>query len=241
MSTPCPHCGLRYWPASTHDSAWCLKTQMTKTPMSQRHPAPDASEAAAPTEHFASIIWEPMEQTGPNTWVRRGSSPGASRPGSPDTSDTPRHALHMPAGLHADTRYLVKRFAEALAHKLYDAEKKYGYDNGWSGSAWEGECRERLYEHVQKGDPLDVANYCAFMWHHGWSTKANVSATTPTAIEQDAARYRWLRDRSVPPHNFYIAVPDEFHDTRYTPQEVDAAIDAAISSSAPPTEGGNGN
>lgn len=48
------------------------------------------------------------------------------------------------------------------------------------------------------------------------------------ALKKDAARYRWLRDLSVPPHNFYIAVPDEFHGVRYTPHEVDAAIDAAL-------------
>lgn len=45
---------------------------------------------------------------------------------------------------------------------------------------------------------------------------------------QDAARYRWLRDTSVPPHNFYLSVPDEFKDERYSPREVDAAIDAAL-------------
>lgn len=44
----------------------------------------------------------------------------------------------------------------------------------------------------------------------------------------DAERYRWLRDVSVPPHNFYISVPDEFHGVRYTPAEVDAYIDAAL-------------
>lgn len=59
------------------------------------------------------------------------------------------------------------------------------------------------------------------------------------AAERDAGRYRWLRDDSVPPHNFYISVPDEFKDERYTPQQVDAAIDAAITALA--TKGaGNG-
>ena len=47
------------------------------------------------------------------------------------------------------------------------------------------------------------------------------------ADASDAARYRWLRDVSVPPHNFYLSVPDEFKDERYTSREVDAAIDAA--------------
>lgn len=57
------------------------------------------------------------------------------------------------------------------------------------------------------------------------------------AIEQDAARYRWLRDVSVPPHNFYLSVPDEFKEDRYTPQQVDAAIDAALSPLAQKTDG----
>ena len=43
----------------------------------------------------------------------------------------------------------------------------------------------------------------------------------------DAERYRWLRDFSVPPHNFYLSVPVEFDGVRYTPDEVDSAIDAA--------------
>ena len=47
-------------------------------------------------------------------------------------------------------------------------------------------------------------------------------------LENDAARYRWLRDISVPPHNFYISVPDEFAVVRYAPTEVDAYIDAAM-------------
>lgn len=46
--------------------------------------------------------------------------------------------------------------------------------------------------------------------------------------QADAARYRWLRDHSCPPHNFYISVPDEFHGVHYTPSEVDEYIDAAI-------------
>ena len=46
--------------------------------------------------------------------------------------------------------------------------------------------------------------------------------------EKDAARYRWLRDKSVPPHNFYISVPVEFHGVRYTRHEVDSYIDEAM-------------
>jgi hypothetical protein len=47
------------------------------------------------------------------------------------------------------------------------------------------------------------------------------------SLNKDAGRYRWLRDKSVPPHQFYISVPIEFKDEKFTPQDVDAAIDAA--------------
>ncbi len=46
-------------------------------------------------------------------------------------------------------------------------------------------------------------------------------------LREDAARYHWLRDDSCPPHNFYIAVPDEFHGVKYAACEVDAYIDEA--------------
>ena len=45
--------------------------------------------------------------------------------------------------------------------------------------------------------------------------------------QADAERYRWLRDHSCPPHQFYISVPDEFHAVRFTRNEVDAYIDDA--------------
>lgn len=76
----------------------------------------------------------------------------------------------VPKGLHPTTRALVQEFANALATKLKSAEEKYGYSNGWATQDWEVECRRHLYEHIDKGDPLDVAAYCAFMWRRGWST-----------------------------------------------------------------------
>ncbi len=82
-----------------------------------------------------------------------------------------RLGIDMPAELHPTTKQLVLRFAQGTRREAAQAELKYGYDDSWTGSAWEGECRRRLYEHLEKGDPRDVANYCAFMWHHGWNTK----------------------------------------------------------------------
>jgi hypothetical protein len=99
----------------------------------------------------------------------------------------------MPEGLHPDTADLVHRFAFALAEKLAAAEKKYGYSNGWASADWLDECREHLRKHVDKGDPRDVAAYCAFLWHHGASTalaRRDVQAE-PVAIPADEANAQW--------------------------------------------------
>jgi hypothetical protein len=72
--------------------------------------------------------------------------------------------------LHPNTGVLVVRFAAALAEKLAAAEAKYNYSDDWANDDWQEICRDHLQEHITKGDPRDVAAYCAFMWHHGWST-----------------------------------------------------------------------
>jgi hypothetical protein len=73
--------------------------------------------------------------------------------------------------LHPATDDLVDRFALALKAKLFAAEVKYGYSDGWRSPDWMDECRAKLMEHVAKGDPRDVAAYCAFLWHHSEPTK----------------------------------------------------------------------
>lgn len=120
--------------------------------------------------------------------------------------------------LHSRTADLVDRFAAALKEKLADAERKYGYSDGWAEPDWMQECRAELLGHIAKGDPRDVAAYCAFLWHHGESTAGasqEPRKPQPLTDEQphhkgctcerygcrfarddarDAARYRWLKD-----------------------------------------------
>lgn len=81
--------------------------------------------------------------------------------------------LSAPAneGLHPDTYNLVKEFSQALADKLLANQRKYGYQNEWLVNDWEEECRSSMMQHIEKGDPRDVAIYAAFMWARGWSTK----------------------------------------------------------------------
>ncbi|WP_418611505.1 hypothetical protein AB4W76_17195 [Klebsiella pasteurii] len=76
----------------------------------------------------------------------------------------------VPEGLNPETTDLVLRFASALDDKLYKAEQKYGRSTDWMKDDWYDDCLQSLWEHIEKGDPLDVAAYCAFMWYHGWVT-----------------------------------------------------------------------
>lgn len=79
--------------------------------------------------------------------------------------------IFIPDELHHDTAALVGGFATALAEKLRAAEVKYGYSNLWADKGWMDECRAKLIQHVHKGDPRDVAAYCAFLWHHNERTE----------------------------------------------------------------------
>lgn len=63
---------------------------------------------------------------------------------------------------------LVFRFANALREKMAEARAKGR--SGWQSPDWMDECRVMLREHVEKGDPRDVAILTAFLWHHGETT-----------------------------------------------------------------------
>jgi len=80
--------------------------------------------------------------------------------------------LSQHADLHPATADLIDRFTAALRDKLLAAQRKYGYADNWQREDWMDECRVCLREHLEKGDPRDVAAYCAFLWHHGASTTA---------------------------------------------------------------------
>lgn len=82
-----------------------------------------------------------------------------------------------------DIEDLVWNFALALGNKLADAAKKYGYTDGWRSPDWMDECRTKLMDHIRKGDPRDVAAYCAFLWYHGEST-ASIADPASQAIRE---------------------------------------------------------
>ncbi|WP_254213464.1 hypothetical protein [Burkholderia multivorans] len=95
----------------------------------------------------------------------------------------------IPAELNHDTAKLVRRFARALANKLLAAQRKYGYSDNWMRDGWADECRAELMRHIHKGDPRDVAAYCAFLWHHNEST-------APAPADERAAFEAWRDKRA---------------------------------------------
>lgn len=64
------------------------------------------------------------------------------------------------------SRKLVKDFVNALSEKLAASEIKYGYSEEWANPDWSQECRHEFFKHIEKGDAIDVAIYCAFLWYH---------------------------------------------------------------------------
>lgn len=60
----------------------------------------------------------------------------------------------------------VDRFAAAMKAKLAGARAKGR--SGWDGPECDaGTLSRMLREHVDKGDPRDVANFCCFLWNRG--------------------------------------------------------------------------
>lgn len=79
----------------------------------------------------------------------------------------------------------------------------------------------RTVRELQTGLLPAVAYLSAAKDRIRWLSRALV------ARQENAERYLWLRDVSTPPHNFYVSVPVEFGDERYTASQVDAYIDDA--------------
>ena len=78
--------------------------------------------------------------------------------------------IMIPAGLHPETTDMVQWFAQEMAKKLRVAELKYGYADEWRRKDWMEVCKAELIRHIDKGDPRDVAIYCAFLHYHNQTT-----------------------------------------------------------------------
>lgn len=87
---------------------------------------------------------------------------------------------------HPDSQ-AVDRFAAAMKEKLARARAKGR--SGWQNLPLE-ELSRMLREHVEKGDPLDVANFCMFLWNLGHGIGAEPAH--PAAVHCDNCGCDWL-------------------------------------------------
>ncbi|MDQ5959014.1 MAG: hypothetical protein QG592_92, partial [Pseudomonadota bacterium] len=136
--------------------------------------ADEVRALAASPQPEPSAQGEPVALTEPACHGNGGCCPDDKcekwKPRASAPSTLPHAVVEAVPSLHPATADLVRRFSQALAEKLAAAEAKYGYSDGWAFPDWMDECRAKLMEHIAKGDPRDVAAYCAFLWHHGAST-----------------------------------------------------------------------
>lgn len=147
--------------------------------------------------------------------------------------------LVMPTGLHPDTAKLVTDFASALAEKLYKAQVKYGYEADWKRDGWPSQCQAHFHQHIAKGDPRDVAAYCAFMWFHGW--KPELPASQPPAVEKansPAIPDGWQLVPELPTDEM-IQAAFELEKKLFGVGHADLGIYAAMLAAAPQYKDGN--
>jgi hypothetical protein len=69
----------------------------------------------------------------------------------------------------------VDTFMEALGSAMKEKLQKKASEDGFKGWDDKDECpkemlQKQFMEHVKKGDPIDVANYCMFFYHRGERT-----------------------------------------------------------------------
>ncbi|WP_250438694.1 hypothetical protein [Delftia tsuruhatensis] len=89
--------------------------------------------------------------------------------------------LDSPLRVHGDDSAL-DRFALAMRAKLAAARAKGR--GGWETCAPEA-LNRMLHEHLEKGDPRDVANFCMFLWHTGHRTTMPApAAPSPLSVRQ---------------------------------------------------------
>lgn len=185
---------LKYWSSDSRPAVAVMGVRQTvaflrtllATPVA---PASETDEEAAERDYFkrwenelppsasvpANKSWF-INVSGPAGYTRRESFSGATledaldsvraqglawvadEDGKPDALQCDGHLLTDPADIDDN---FVDRFAVAMKEKLAVARAK-GRE-GWQHCD-PAELSCMLREHVEKGDPIDVANFCMFLW-----------------------------------------------------------------------------
>lgn len=118
------------------------------------------------------------------------------------------YTIGLPGDLHPSTTVLVLDTANLMGQKLFNAQQKYGLTNGWQDTDWSNPkdgatftgdhtCRQHAFGHMLKGDPVDVANYMAFMMFHGWSCAPQSREEAQAWVELLQQKFDLVDDNTV--------------------------------------------
>lgn len=83
-----------------------------------------------------------------------------------------RHEVELPDELAPDTARMVLTMADRMGAKL--AQKQEAKGTSWRTCSWYY-LKQQLYLHLMKGDPVDVANFCAMLLAQDKDTRPDVS------------------------------------------------------------------
>lgn len=124
-------------------------------------------------------------------------------------------------GSHPDD-LAVDALAAAMKAKLAEARAKGR--SGWNGDepGMQQRLSDMLRDHVDKGDPRDVANFCMFLHQRGEAISPKGGSTDA----KDAARWRFLRDNNGVRN--HLAVEVFIDGAAFGPGYLDAQVDEAM-------------
>lgn len=100
------------------------------------------------------------------------ASGAAAAPSAPPLPPVPppahsAHCVHLPEELDADTRELVCRFAQALAHQMAWRQQLERRPGAWQASTNVPAYVAQLQSAAHNSHPLETAELAAYLWHHG--------------------------------------------------------------------------
>lgn len=87
------------------------------------------------------------------------------------THPVPNFHIYVPVGVTKAGRELFRMAVKSILRKFADAEKKHDWKDLFL-TAPEIDVQRSFHNHVEKGDPRDVAIFCFIMIFRGWVIKS---------------------------------------------------------------------
>lgn len=175
----------------------------------------------APAEGEWRLAWKGDTEDGPYAWFVR---PMALRPDPVALAATGKQQV---GAAHPDD-VAVDAFAAAMKAKMADARAKGR--GGWEDPA---QCSAHdlsrlLRDHVEKGDPRDVANFCMMLWNRQEGIATQVGKVQGGALTMIGSNLRSILDLASKMGGgaYQITVANIQHETNHALQFLEAALAA---------------